>query len=234
MNNAKEMIKILFPNTGANEIDELVSYINEYGQAFGVASNIRLGHFLAQAREELGAKFEPKYENLNYKPEALISIFKKRFDTNGNGVLEQYELDVINKYGRSATHPANQEMIANTVYSDRLGNGSIASGDGWKYRGFGALQITGKSNYIEVQKRISKSAPDSGVDIVTGANANSLKACLLVGLGFWLQHDLYRIADKGMDASVVDAITAKINKYTTSYSKRREYFLLIKHLVGSQ
>ena len=51
------MIKILFPNTGAKEIDELVSYINKYGQAFGVASNLRLGHFLAQAREELGTKF---------------------------------------------------------------------------------------------------------------------------------------------------------------------------------
>lgn len=50
------MIKILFPQTGAKEIDELVSYINEYGQAFGVASNIRLGHFLAQAREELKKK----------------------------------------------------------------------------------------------------------------------------------------------------------------------------------
>lgn len=231
MTNAKEMIKILFPQTGAKEIDELVSYINEYGQAFGVASNIRLGHFLAQAREELGAKFEPKYENLNYKPEALISIFKKRFDTNGNGVLEQYELDVINKYGRSATHPANQEMIANTVYSNRLGNGSIASGDGWKYRGFGALQITGKSNYIEVQKRISKAAPDSGVNIVTGANANSLKACLLVGLGFWLWKDLYRLADVSKAPEQVDKITEVINKYTDSYEHRRKHFARIRHLI---
>lgn len=231
MTNAKEMIKILFPKTGAKEIDELVSYINEYGQAFGVASNLRLGHFLAQAREELGAKFEPKYENLNYKPEALISIFKKRFDTNGNGVLEQYELDVINKYGRTAQHQANQEMIANTVYSDRLGNGSIASGDGWKYRGFGALQITGKSNYIEVQKRISKSAPDSGVDIVAGANANSLKACLLVGLGYWLKNDLYRIADTGKSKDTVNKITSIINKYTDSYENRFSHFNKISYLI---
>ena len=70
---------------------------------------------------------------------------------------------------------------------------------------------TGKSNYIEVQKRISKSAPGSGVDIVTGANANSLKACLLVGLGFWLQHDLYRIADISKAPEQVDKITEVIN-----------------------
>ena len=209
----KEMVKILFPAT--KNIDEVVGIIEKYRMKFGLNTDMRLAQFLAQVREEVGPEFKVIRESLNYKEEAVLKMWPNRVS-----------VDQAEKYARDEDTPkANQEAIANLAYANRLGNGAADSGDGWKYRGAGCLQITGKSNFAEVQKRCMAK---------TGAEANpdTLEGFMLFGMAFWLQHDLYRLADRGTDLSVVDAITAKINKYTTSYEKRREHFLSIKHLVG--
>ena len=218
MSKTKEMIRILFPDT--KNIDEVSETIDKYRMNFGVNTDLRLAMFLAQVREEIGTRFEPKVESLNYTVEALTKTFKS------------ITLDQAKLYGRTSTQKANQEAIANIVYASRMGNGDEKSGDGWKYRGRGTLQITGKYNYQEVQKRIDKYSPDSGINILEDSSVDTLKGAILIGLGFWVQYDLHKIADRGTDLSVVDAITAKINKYTTSYEKRRSHFLSIKHLVG--
>lgn len=218
----KEMVKILFPAT--KNIDEVVGIIDKYRMKFGLNTDMRLAQFLAQVREEVGPEFKVIRESLNYKEEAVLKMWPNRIS-----------VDQAEKYARDEDTPkANQEAIANLVYANRLGNGAAdsdndgdmdAEDDGYKYRGAGCLQITGKSNFAEVQKRCMAK---------TGAEANpdTLEGFMLFGMAFWLQHDLYRLADRGTDLSVVDAITAKINKYTTSYEKRREHFLSIKHLVG--
>ena len=218
----KEMVKILFPAT--KNIDEVVGIIDKYRMKFGLNTDMRLAQFLAQVREEVGPEFKVIRESLNYKEETVLKMWPNRIS-----------VDQAEKYARDEDTPkANQEAIANLAYANRLGNGAAdsdndgdmdANDDGYKYRGAGCLQITGKSNFAEVQKRCMAK---------TGAEANpdTLEGFMLFGMAFWLQHDLYRLADRGTDLSVVDAITAKINKYTTSYEKRREHFLSIKHLVG--
>ena len=218
MSKTKEMIRILFPDT--KNIDEVSETIDKYRMNFGVNTDLRLAMFLAQVREEIGTRFEPKVESLNYTVEALTKTFKS------------ITPDQAKLYGRTSTQKANQEAIANIVYANRMGNGDEKSGDGWKYRGRGTLQITGKYNYQEVQKRIDKYSPNSGINILEDSSVDTLKGAILIGLGFWVQYDLHKIADRGTDLSVVDAITTKINKYTTSYEKRREHFLSIKHLIG--
>ena len=216
----KKAIEILFPAT--KNVAEVVDIIEKYRHKFGLNTDLRLAMFLAQVREEIGPEFRVVRENLNYSPTALMNTYKA------------FNSKLANEYGRSNDKKADQVAIANIAYANKLGNGNAdsdgdgdmdADDDGWKYRGAGCLQITGKANFEEVQKRI---VAKTGSE----ANPDTMEGFLLFGMAYWIQHDLYRIADRGTDLSVVDAITAKINKYTTSYEKRRSHFLSIKHLVG--
>lgn len=204
----KEMVKILFPAT--KNIDQVVGIIDKYRMKFGLNTDMRLAQFLAQVREEVGPEFKVIRESLNYKEEAVLKMWPNRIS-----------VDQAEKYARDEDTPkANQEAIANLVYANRLGNGDADSGDGWKYRGAGCLQITGKSNFAEVQKRCIKYA---GKEM----DPNTLEGFIVFGMAYWMQRDIYRQADTG-DA---DKVTAIINKHTESYAKRKEYFNSIKHLI---
>ena len=213
----KEIVKILFPAT--KNIDEVVGIIESQRYKFGLGTDLRLGHFLAQVREEVGSEFKVIRENLNYKEETVLKMWPNRVS-----------VDQAEKYARDEDTPkANQEAIANLAYSGRLGNGAAdsdgdgdmdANDDGYKYRGAGCLQITGKSNFAEVQKRcIAKTGAE--------ANPDTLEGFMLFGFAYWLWRDCYKAADTG-DA---DKVTAIINKHTESYAKRKEYFNSIKHLI---
>ena len=213
----KEMVKILFPAT--KNIDEVVGIIEKYRMKFGLDTGLRLAQFLAQAREEVGSEFKVVRENLNYKEEVALKLFK-------NMTVADAE-----KYARDENTPvADQVAIANIAYANKLGNGNAdtdgdgkldADDDGWKYRGAGCLQITGKSNFAEVQKRILKY---SGSE----CNPDTLEGFILFGFGFWIWKDCYKAADTGNP----DNVTAKINKYTHSYAERKKHFYSIKHLIA--
>lgn len=216
--NTIQMLTKLFPKT--KNIPEVTKILEKY-KNFGINTNLRLAHFLAQVREEVGEEFKPVSENLNYSATSLKNTFKV-FKENP---------ELADKYGRN-TQPANQEMIANIAYANRLGNGNIDSEDGWKYRGAGVLQITGKHNYEEVQRRITKYAPTSNIDILNSNDIHTLEGSILAGLGFWLWKDLYRIADMEATEVNVDNITKVINKHTDSYLDRRQHFNKIKDLIN--
>lgn len=204
----KEMVKILFPAT--KNTDEVVGIIDKHRMKFGLNTDMRLAHFLAQVREEVGPEFKVIRESLNYKEEAVLKMWPNRVS-----------VDQAEKYARDEDTPkANQEAIANLVYANRLGNGDADSGDGWKYRGAGCLQITGKGNFAEVQKRCIKYA---GKEM----DPNTLEGFIVFGMSFWIWQDCYKAADTG-DA---DKVTAIINKHTESYAKRKEHFNSIKHLI---
>lgn len=211
------MVKILFPAT--KNIDEVVGIIEKHRMKFGLNTDMRLAQFLAQVREEVGPEFKVIRESLNYKEEAVLKMWPNRVS-----------VDQAEKYARDEDTPkANQEAIANLVYANRLGNGAAdsdndgdmdADDDGYKYRGAGCLQITGKSNFAEVQKRCVKYA---GKEM----DPNTLEGFIVFGMSFWIWQDCYKAADTG-DA---DKVTAIINKHTESYAKRKEYFNNIKHLI---
>lgn len=214
------MVKILFPAT--RNIDEVVGIIEKYRMKFGLNTGLRLAMFLAQVREETGSEFKVIRENLNYSEDALPKLYKA------------FNAKLAEKYGRDEDTPvADQKAIANIAYANKLGNGNAdsdgdgdmdADDDGYKYRGAGCLQITGKGNFAEVQKRCLKYA---GKEM----DPDTLEGFVVFGMAFWIQHDLYRLADVGSDRKATDSITAKINKYTTSYDDRYNHFLAIKHLV---
>ena len=213
----KEMVKTLFPAT--KNIDEVVGIIDKYRMKFGLNTDMRLAQFIAQVREEVGPEFKVIRENLNYKEETVLKMWPNRIS-----------VDQAEKYARDEDTPkANQEAIANLAYANRLGNGAAdsdgdgdmdANDDGYKYRGAGCLQITGKGNFAEVQKRCIKYA---GKEM----DPNTLEGFIVFGMSFWIWQDCYKAADTG-DA---DKVTAIINKHTESYAKRKEYFNSIKHLI---
>lgn len=224
--NTIPMLKLLFPKTrNITEIAELL----EKHKNFGINTNQRLAHFLAQVREEVGEEFKPVSENLNYSEKAALKLFK-------NITPEQAE-----KYARDEDTPiADQIAIANIAYANRMGNGDADTNknnkfdeddDGWKYRGAGVLQITGKHNYEEVQRRIEKYAPTSNINILISKDIHTIEGSILAGLGFWIWKDLYKIADMGTAEVNVDNVTAKINLHTESYLNRRQHFNKIKHLI---
>ncbi len=221
--NTTQMLQILFPKT--KNISEVVKLLEKY-KNFGIDTNQRLAHFLAQVRQEIGSDFKPVSENFNYSADRIEEVFKKRFDINGNKKLEEFELQLIKSV---IGYP---EQIAAIAYANRMGNGEAGTFDGWNYRGAGMLQITGRENYAAVQKRIDKYAPNSNINIITRPNdIHTLEGSILAGLGFWIWKDLYKLADKGKEDKNVDSITEIINFHTESYASRRKYFNQIKHLI---
>lgn len=221
--NTTKMLQILFPKT--KNISQVTELLEKY-KNFGIDTNQRLAHFLAQVRQEIGSEFKPLSENFNYSADRIEEIFKKRFDMNGNKKLEEFELQLIKSV---IGYP---EQIAAIAYANRMGNGEAGTFDGWNYRGAGMLQITGRENYTEVQKRIDRYAPNSNINIITRPNdIHTLEGSILAGLGFWIWKDLYKIADLGKEEINVDNVTRVINLYTESYLERRKHFNKIKHLI---
>ena len=215
MTNTLKMLNILFPNT--KDLGSVEVIIEKYRHKFGLNTDLRLAMFLAQVREEIGSEFKVVRENLNYSPTALMKTYKA------------FNSKLANEYGRSDGKKADQVVIANIAYANKLGNGNAdsdgdgymdADDDGWKYRGAGCLQITGKANFAEVQKRI---VAKTGSE----ANPDTMEGFLLFGFGYWLWRDCYRAADTGD----IDNVTAIINKYTSSYDSRKEHYNKISHLI---
>ena len=211
----REMLSRLFTN---KNLDEVVSIIDKYKDKFGLNTDLRLAMFLAQVREEIGSEFKVLRENLNYSSASLTKVYKAFNDK------------LAKQYGRTDKQKADQVSIANIAYANKLGNGNADSDgdgdmdeedDGWKYRGAGCLQITGKSNFEEVQKRCVKYA---GKEV----DPDTLEGFVLFGMAYWMWKDLYRDADTGD----VNKVTAKINKYTDSYGERRKHYESIKDLVS--
>jgi putative chitinase len=104
----------------------------------GIDSRLRLIHFFAQVAHESG--FKPVQESLNYRADALRALFSKKRISDADCAL----------YGRTAAHPANQEAIANTIYGGAWGAANLGNtepGDGYRYRGRGLIQLTGRANY---------------------------------------------------------------------------------------
>jgi putative chitinase len=158
----------------------------------------RTAHFFAQTAHETGG-FKAFSENLNYSADGLQKIFGKYFP----GVLEE-------SYARQP------EKIANRVYADRMGNGTESSGDGWKYRGRGALQLTGKSNYKAFSDYLKNPLIMEQPDLVAGEL--SFESAMF----FFERNKLWEICDKGVNKDTILALTKRINGGTHGLADREE------------
>lgn len=173
----------------------------------------KLAHFLAQVKQEVGPRMRLT-ENLNYIPE----IMKVKFSYFGRHPQEA-EL-----FGRTKDHPADQEAIANRAYANRNGNGDVASGDGWAYRGRGMIQLTGKSNYKSFTAEHNKIWLNDIKDFVKDPGLITQETyAARSALIFWKTHNLASIASKGISYDESLKITKVINSGTDEESKRARY-----------
>lgn len=179
--------------------------------AFGITTPLRQAHFLAQTGHE-SAGFTKVEEGLNYSETALLATFKRRI------TLQQTKA-----YGRNEAHPANQKMIANIIYANRNGNGDVQSGDGYRYRGRGLIQITGKANYAALVNQL-------GVDIVANPDLLVDKRLAAMSAGaWWKNHGLNEMADQ----DDVTRITRVINGGTNGLDDRKSRLTKAKGILCS-
>ena len=157
----------------------------------------RAAHFFAQTAHETGG-FKAFSENLNYSAQGLQGTFGKYFP----GTLEE-------SYAR------NPEKIANRVYADRMGNGPESSGDGWKYRGRGALQLTGKANYEAFAKYLGNN------EVLTNPDLVATKYAFESAMFFFERNKLWAICDKGINDAAILELTKRINGGTHGLDDRK-------------
>jgi putative chitinase len=188
--------------------DAVIQMIPDTAAKFQINTPLRLAHFLAQCGHESGG-FRVTQENLNYSAKGLAGIFKKYFPTEA----------AATPYAR------NPQKIANKVYANRMANGSEASGDGYKFRGRGYIQLTGRDNYTQFGKAI-------GEDIASNPDAVSSKYALLSAAWFWSKNGLNKLADGGSTDTTVTSITKRVNGGTIGLADRIKHFKEYYHLLA--
>lgn len=203
----------------ANISEDLAAvWISPLQQAFlqyGIDTPRRQAHFIAQVAHESNG-FKNLRENLNYSVDGLLKTFSRQRISEADA----------KKYGRTDSQPANQQMIANTIYGGDWGRknlGNIAQGDGWKYRGAGLIQLTGRANFTKVNQALN-------FDLVNRPERvaeDNLIAALAAGY-FWEDNNLNVLADK----DDVVAITKKINGGINGLDDRKKRLAVAKAALG--
>jgi putative chitinase len=187
--------------------DAVIAQIPDTAAKFNITNPLRLAHFLAQCGHESGG-FKAVSENLNYSAKGLVGTFPKYFSA---ATAAQYE--------------RKPEMIASKVYGSRMGNGDEASKEGYKFRGRGYIQLTGKSNYTNFAKFI-------GEDTIANPDLVATKYPLASAAFFFDSNKLWSICDKGADTATVTAVTKRVNGGTIGLADRikhfNEYYDLLK------
>lgn len=177
--------------------DNVIAQIPETASKFGIDTPVKLAHFLAQCGHESGG-FRLTQENLNYSAQGLKNIFPKYFPGN-----------------LSESYARNPQKIASKVYGGRMGNGPESTGEGFKFRGRGYIQLTGKDNYTAFGKAINE-------DIVSNPDLVSTKYPLLSAAWFFSKNCLKKCVDAS--DQTVTSVTRCVNGGTIGLPDRLKHF----------
>ena len=218
----KEMLNIVAPDKDNDA--ELLEYLNTYAEIYDVNTENRIAHFLSQIAHESG--FNNIEENLNYRPTTMRKIFgckggSNQYDKN----TDDCELGRLREklWTEESKYANNPENLANYVYSrENLGNGNELSGDGYKYRGRGMMQLTGKNNYQIFTNKHNIKNPNDIQDFVINPNLiiSDKKYGVESAFIFWDNRNINLIADD----TNVKAITIKVNGGINGLLDRQEKF----------
>ncbi|WP_236200010.1 glycoside hydrolase family 19 protein [Pseudomonas pseudonitroreducens] len=220
----RQMLKLVFEglrNTSGKDdlLQGMADEISENAEDYKLDTPLRLSHFFAQVREEVGATLEVEEHSFIFS----VSYLKENF---------RYFIDhpaEASDYGYTTVKtslPLSKKIeLANRMYCNKIGNGDVSSGDGWKYRGRGLKHLTGKSNYRGFSD-FHKEFWGEGVDFSASPDLVHLnpKYALRSGVYFWMKNELYKIADRGAAPENVNEVTKIVNRSTTSYKERRDHF----------
>lgn len=197
----------LFPN--CKDPEGWVEAMNEVFPKYDITTPKRVAAFIAQCGHESGG-WRTFSENLNYSAKSLDAVFGKYFVRAGRDA---------NEYARQP------EKIANIVYANRMDNGDTDSGDGWRYRGRGPIQLTGRANY-------SAFAADMGVDVVDNPDlvSEDKKVALMSAIWFWNKNGLNKFAD----ADDIKTMTKRINGGYIGLEDRIHHWKEALHMLGEE
>ena len=187
--------------------DKVLSQIPDTAAKFNITTPLRLAHFLAQCSHESG-EWKAVSENLNYSATGLKRVFPKYFP----GTLAE-------------SYAGKPEAIASRVYGARMGNGAESTKEGYKFRGRGYIQLTGKDNYSAFDKFVDD-------DILANPDLVATKYPLMSAAWFFNKNGLWAICDKGSTDEIVTAVTKRVNGGTLGLPDRikhfKEYYNLLK------
>ncbi|MBQ4813108.1 glycoside hydrolase family 19 protein [Pseudoalteromonas luteoviolacea] len=189
-----ELLAEIVPQAKTDNIEKYLTALNEVLPQFDISTPLRIAHFLAQIAHESGY-FRCSSENLNYSDNALRAVFGKYFPDEAS----------------AADYARQPEKIANRVYANRMGNGDEESGDGWKYRGRGLIQLTGKDNYLRCGDALN-------LDLVNDPEvvSDDPKVAIQSACHYWQSCNLNALAD----ADELVKITKRINGGTNGLDDR--------------
>jgi putative chitinase len=196
-------IKEILPANKSPE--QLANALNLVLEKYEINTVNRLSGFLAQCGHE-SAGFTILKENLNYRAESLTKVFPKYFKSLAEA--QQFE--------------KNAEKIANKIYGGRMGNGDEASGDGYKFRGRGAIQLTGRENYTKFAQSLGRKINDT-IDYIETLEGAIESACW-----FWKTNGLNAICD----TDDIVKMTKRINGGTIGLEDRKKHYEHAKHVLG--
>jgi putative chitinase len=188
------LLKGIFTTTAEAKLAEYIGPLNALLPRYEINTPKRVACFLAQTGHE-SARYSVRVENLNYSAAGLRATFPKYFPT----------LEVANLYARKP------ERIANRVYANRMGNSHESSGDGWRYRGKGILQITGKNNHVAFAKWAGMTLDEATVYMLTAEGA------VLGAIWYWITNNLNALADTDQ----ITKMTKVINGGTFGLEERK-------------
>lgn len=174
---------------------------------FGMSTPVRAAHILGQIYHETNG-FKAKYENLNYSAAGLTATF-------GNKLFPP---DIARVYAY------NPIKIANRAYGNKGGNGPESSGDGYKYRGRGPLQLTLKNNYKALKNF-------TGVDVLTNPDLVATELAVTSALFYFKSNNIWEICDKGINEETIMEVTKKINKKALGFDSRASQVLKFATLL---
>jgi putative chitinase len=188
-------------------VDALVSTGNYLLLGFGISANPkRLSNFLAQIAHETSG-FALVVEDANYSKARLLQVWPRFFNEQN-----------------ADSYANNPEKVLNLVYANRLGNGPESSGDGWKYRGRGFLQFTGRDEY----ERFSK---ETGIDLINNPDSmGDSHVSLLIAASYWYNSGLNALADQ----DDLTAISRKITGGSFGLADRKNFAELARKLLANK
>lgn len=215
MNISESQIRRIMPKAKNDNVQQFVKVFNQYSDAFGLTTKTRVCHFLGQVAWESG-ELSSVVENLNYSLDGLLKTFPKYFKTRFD----------------AAAYARKPVQIANKVYANRMGNGSEQSGDGWRYRGRGLIQLTGKNNY----KAYQNSGLCNGNLVEHPEWLAQYPGALKSAMWFWMANNLNEIADKDDGSKIkgdeiVKQITKRINGGYNGLAQRGYYTRVAKKVL---
>ncbi|MEI7064762.1 glycoside hydrolase family 19 protein [Dickeya chrysanthemi] len=203
---SQEKLKKVMTAASADDLALFQPALQQECNTAGINTPLRFAHFIAQVAHESN-ELRARVENLNYSAKGLRSVFGRYFTTEE----------------MAAQCERKPESIANIVYANRLGNGATETGDGWKYRGRGLIQLTGRDNYRTCGSAI-------GQDLVTNPDliSQNPEVSVAAAIWFWKKNGLSELADQ----DDINTITRRINGGLNGLADRKNYLAKAKRAFG--